>query len=298
MPIIKIQILPAFITVLNLVKQTSATLAMPLLNLPNELLQDITEYLKSERDINAVARANRRLYRLLDSYLYRYNARQSRRSAMLWAARHDQEATAQRSLRESANIQATDNDNIKAPLLVVAEKGHKQIVKLLLDKGANVNAQSGYYGNTLQAASKGGHEAVVQLLLDKGAEVNAQGGVYSNALQAASKGGHEAVAQLLLNKGAEVNAQGGLYGNALSAASKGGYEAVVHLLLDKGAEINAQGLGYDNAIRAASQGGHEAVVQLLLNNGTDVNARDRRYGNAPQAASKGGHEVVVKLLKA
>jgi ankyrin repeat protein len=122
--------------------------------------------------------------------LYRYNVQQSRRSALLWAARHGQEATAQRSLREKANIQATNNDNNKVSLLVAAEKGHKQVVKLLLDKGANVNAQGGYYGNTLQAASKGGHETVVQLLLDKGADVNAQGGVYSNAIQAASEGGY------------------------------------------------------------------------------------------------------------
>ena len=32
------------------------------------------------------------------------------------------------------------------------------------------------HGNALQAASRGGHEAVVRLLLDKGADVNAQGG--------------------------------------------------------------------------------------------------------------------------
>ena len=47
---------------------------------------------------------------------------------------------------------------------------------MLLDKGAEVNAQGGGYGNALQAASSGGHETVVQMLLDKGAEVNAQGG--------------------------------------------------------------------------------------------------------------------------
>jgi hypothetical protein len=44
---------------------------------------------------------------------------------------------------------------------------------MLLDKGADVNAQGGDYGNALQAASAGGHEAVVKLLLDKGADVNA-----------------------------------------------------------------------------------------------------------------------------
>ncbi|CAG5158196.1 uncharacterized protein ALTATR162_LOCUS5032 [Alternaria atra] len=209
---------------------------MPLLDLPNELLRDISEYLGSERDINAVAGANRRLYRLLDSYLYRYNVQQSGRSALLWAARHGQEATVQKSLRENANIQATNDDDDTAPLLLAAENGHKQVVKLLLDKGAEINAQSRRYGNALCAASQGDHEAVVKMLLDKGAEVNAQGGCYGNALCAASKGGHEAVVEMLLNKGAEVNAQVGPFGNALQAASQGGHEAVVKLLVAWGAK--------------------------------------------------------------
>jgi ankyrin repeat protein len=44
-----------------------------------------------------------------------------------------------------------------------------------LEKGADVNAQGGYYGNALQAAANGGHDSVVTLLLEKGADVNAQG---------------------------------------------------------------------------------------------------------------------------
>jgi ankyrin repeat protein len=59
-------------------------------------------------------------------------------------------------------------------------------VTLLLEKGADVNAQGGHYGNALQAAANGGHDSVVTLLLEKGADVNAQGGHYGNALQAAS----------------------------------------------------------------------------------------------------------------
>ena len=49
-------------------------------------------------------------------------------------------------------------------------------MRLLLDKGADVNAQDGLHDTALQAASHSGHEAVVRLLLDKGADVNAQGG--------------------------------------------------------------------------------------------------------------------------
>jgi len=76
-------------------------------------------------------------------------------------------------------------------------------VELLLDKGANVNAQGGYYGNALQAASYHGYEAIMKLLLDKGANVNAQGGYFGNALRAASEGGHEAIANLLFDKGVD-----------------------------------------------------------------------------------------------
>jgi ankyrin repeat protein len=76
------------------------------------------------------------------------------------------------------------------------------MVNLLLEKGADVNAQGGYYGNALQAASAGGDEAIVKLLFEKGADFNAQGGYYGNALQAASAGGDEAIVKLLLEMGA------------------------------------------------------------------------------------------------
>jgi ankyrin repeat protein len=77
--------------------------------------------------------------------------------------------TAQKLLKEKANIQAT-NDNDEAPLLLAAESRHKQVVKLLVDKGAEVNALSGHFGDALQAASAGGHEAVAKMLVAWGAK--------------------------------------------------------------------------------------------------------------------------------
>ena len=43
------------------------------------------------------------------------------------------------------------------------------------------------------------------MLLDKGADINAQGGEYGNALQAALSEGHGQVMQMLLNHDAVVN---------------------------------------------------------------------------------------------
>ncbi|KAE8823749.1 hypothetical protein PTNB73_10123 [Pyrenophora teres f. teres] len=198
-------------------------------------------------------------------------------------------------LDKGADVNAQGGDYGNA-LQAASYQGHEQVVKTLLDKGADVNAQGGRYGNALQAASYQGHEQVVKTLLDKGADVNAQGGEYGNALQAASYEGHEQVVKMLLNKGADVNAQGGRYSNALQAASLQGHEQVVKTLLDKGADVNVQGGRYSNALQAASLQGHEQVVKTLLDKGADVNVQGGEYGNALQAALTRGHEQVVKML--
>ncbi|KAF8336030.1 ankyrin repeat-containing domain protein [Amanita rubescens] len=186
-----------------------------------------------------------------------------------------------------------DNGNA---LYAASLGGYNEIVELLLDRGADVNAQGGIYGYALQAASERGRNEIAKLLLDKGAYVNAAGGHYKHALQAASQGGHNEIVKLLLNRGAYVNAKGGHYGDALQAASQGGHHEIVKLLLDKGAYVNVQGGHYGNALQAASQGGHDEIVKLLLDKGADVNAQGGHYGNALQAASQGGHNDIVKLL--
>ena len=100
-----------------------------------------------------------------------------------------------------SNLDSKDTKG-RTPLYVAAEKGASVLTRTLLEGGADVNAQGGYYGNALQVASAQGHREVAMLLLDKGADPNAQGGLYGNALQAASVDGHKEVAMLLLDKGA------------------------------------------------------------------------------------------------
>lgn len=67
-----------------------------------------------------------------------------------------------------------------------------------------------------------GHAAVVQILLDNDAEANAQGGYYGHALQAASIEGRTPIVKMLLDMGVDVNAQGGQFGSALHATSEQG----------------------------------------------------------------------------
>ena len=80
--------------------------------------------------------------------------------------------------------------------------------------------------------------AITKLLIEKGADVHAQGGVYGNALQAASYKGHESIAKLILAKGADVNAPGGDFENALQAASYEGHKRIIKLLIENGADFD------------------------------------------------------------
>ena len=187
------------------------------------------------------------------------------------------------------------------PLQAAAFQGHKEVVRLLLDRGAGMASAWGLFGTALEAASQRGHKDTVQLLLERGADVNAQYGVYGTALQAASEGGHKDVVRMLLKHGADVNARFGRLGTALQTASYEGHADIVQLLIDRGANVNAQD-GFDEestygtALQAASFAGHAEIVDKLLHFGADPNIESGNYGTALQASSLAGHEQIVRLL--
>ncbi|KAJ5741097.1 hypothetical protein N7493_000969 [Penicillium malachiteum] len=70
------------------------------------------------------------------------------------------------------------------------------VVRIDVNHGT-VNRQTAFYGDALQAASCAGHENIVQMLLDKGANINATAGVFGTAIEAAS--GNARVRQMLLH---------------------------------------------------------------------------------------------------
>jgi ankyrin repeat protein len=207
-----------------------------------------------------------------------------------------------------------------------SQAGHLEVVRLLLDKGADVNPRAGSFHCALEAASGAEHFDVARLLLEKGADVNAHTVPHSSALQAASRGGHIAVLRLLLHAGADVNSYGCGRGGALRDASSNGHISIVQLLLENAADVNAEGyfadyapdegsrfsflqsfrrlhgddrikvLNRTTALQIASLRGYVDVVRLLLDAGANVDAEGDLYGSALRAASSEGHVAVVQLL--
>ena len=214
---------------------------------------------------------------------------------LIAASAQGRRETVQILLERGADVNAQGEQSSKA-LEAALSSRRQEIVRMLLEKGAKINAQGSFYANALCTASRKGHKEIVSMLLEKGVDVNARIRYLGNALQAASSNGHQEVVHILLENGADINAQRGNLGTALEAASRNGNQEIVCMLLKKGAGVNAQGGGDSNALQNASSGGHHEVVRILLEKGADVNAQGGLWGSALNAASVHGHQEVVRML--
>ncbi|OQE06082.1 hypothetical protein PENVUL_c020G06499 [Penicillium vulpinum] len=192
------------------------------------------------------------------------------------------------------------------PLEVAAQKGNISLVRILLAKGAEIDARDAYYrGNeyqwgctytALQIAAFWGHLPVVELILGHGADINAVRKALGTPLQAALEGGHFDIAEVLLSRGAKIDRHWGMLGSCLQVYSKRGHLDVVQFLLDRGAKIEDSGGKNGNALQVACDAGHIDIVRFLLGKRADVKAPGKHLGNALQAASARGHIEIVKLL--
>ncbi|RYP80768.1 hypothetical protein DL770_006088 [Monosporascus sp. CRB-9-2] len=95
----------------------------------------------------------------------------------------------------------------QTPLSWAAEKGHKEIVQLLLDSGAEADAKDDNGRTSLSRTAEKGDKEIMQLLLDSGAEADAKDNDSWTPLFRAAERGHKEIVQLLLNSGAEANAK-------------------------------------------------------------------------------------------
>jgi ankyrin repeat protein len=168
------------------------------------------------------------------------------------------------------------------PILEAAAKGRTDVIRLLLENGANINEEGYYNENVLIVACQYGQEAAVRLLIEAGACVNKDG---LTPIELASEEGHKGIVEMLIKAGADVNSG---YESALCRASVLGHEDVVRTLILAGADINLKGR-VGTALHAAAHWHYpgEKVVKLLIDAGADVNKLAGEYGTALQAAAVG-----------
>ena len=160
-----------------------------------------------------------------------------------------------------------NSDNPLPDLLVQAVmSGHLETVNYLLSKGVDPDTACQHGHLALYLAAFRGHCDVVKALLVKGAAINE-----SRALIVASLAGSLEIVELLLAHGADPNIQTQHDGyTALHWAARCGRPDIVIALLNKGASLNKGNLYGNTALNLAACNGHTDTVKALLLRGAGL----------------------------
>lgn len=185
-------------------------------------------------------------------------------------------------------------------LTAAAHDGTTKIVKLLLEKGADVNAEAGW---PLQAAAAEGHVEIVTELLGRGVNVNTlttnPNFEYGTALQAACEYTQVEVVELLLKHKADPNLGAGESGYPLIAATQGGDKKITEMLVHAEAAVNVYGgSSHSTPLINAVMWLPVESVEMLLEKGADITLTDQDGDSAlTTAAFRGEAECIELLLK-
>ena len=190
-------------------------------------------------------------------------------------------------------------------LIVAAQRaGAARVVGYLLDKGANLKTSTNDGATALHRAAECGDVDVLKLLVDKGADVDAQrkspfGG--QSPLASAVVFGHGTAVRYLLSKGAKAN-----IGDAgLSRAVFQGNVEIVKALLEAGVEVKNRGNqafpgfgGFEPILALAcfSYNADPQIVRMLLDRGADPTAKSQQGQTPLELARERGYEDVARLL--
>lgn len=200
-----------------------------------------------------------------------------------------------------------------SPLHLAAAIGSTHLVKLLLDRGVDVNCRNDKGETPLHAATDGHiggeehgenppHLRAVEMLLNAGAEIDPIDCLGRTPLMCAVWYNNSAAVELLCKRGANANTVRYDSYFPLYVASQNGNDEVVHTLLNAGAIHNMREAAEScsTALMIAAQNNNASVCQVLLswadNDKEFLNLQDKDGITALAGAASSGRLKIIKLL--
>jgi len=198
----------------------------------------------------------------------------------------------------------------ETPLHVVLRGEYSQqnsidLVRLLLERGVYVDARKVDGSTALHVAAFDGRPEIVRVLLDHGANANEQNGHSEAPIHLISQESHEhgvGVALMLLEHGVDVNYPNKDHDTPLHTACYFGRLEIAQVLLVHGAEASSENHRAQTPLHLVSQGRswfqHDGpgVARLLLENGADMDAQDKDHMTPLHLACYHGRFDIARML--
>ena len=206
-------------------------------------------------------------------------------------------------LEHGADVDSHDGTGVTAFHASIFVERDIEVVRVLLDHGANVNGPSDtnprFLASSLHWAVSNKNIEIVELLLERGAEVDARDKNGETPLHWAVRTGPPApqLVQLLLRSGADINARD-YSGNSPLLLREVDVELAVFLVENGADPTMANHRGVAVLHRALRGSPTYEQIELLLNHGADANASDEKGVSVLHSAMYGdaGTEIVALLL--
>ena len=185
-----------------------------------------------------------------------------------------------------ANVNAQD-DKGRTPLIIHAVEGNEDIVSYLVAHGADVHRKDTVGRTALHLTD---HSTIVEILVDGGANVNVQDKYGRTPLMIHAEKGNKDIVSYLVAHGVDVDKKDTAGRTALRLT---GHLTIVEILVDGGANVNLQDRYGRTPLMIHTEKGNEDIVSYLVAHGADIDSKDTAGRTALQLT---GHLSIVKIL--
>ncbi|XP_069792433.1 CARD- and ANK-domain containing inflammasome adapter protein [Narcine bancroftii] len=243
-----------------------------------------------------------------------------KKSFLHMAALRDEGKIAGLLLKCGAVVDIKDEKN-RTPLIHAVSLGHINIVKVLLEAGAKVDAdvidsvlncnnqtliklilekasgisQTVFVNALFKAVQKNQHRTV-GVLIEQGIDTNTRNGMQYTPLLLAAELGHVESVKVLIANGAHLDERTPNMNSALHLAAQSGSLSVANLLIDEGMDVNIIGRGDQTPLHIASFHNQLPIIEALIRAGSKVNAITKEAITPLHIASQRGHRETVECL--